>query len=211
MLTVPGRFGDGDGGPSLGRALEQQLGQRLWPVHRLDREVSGLVLFARDAQAHRQASAAFEGRRVDKQYEALTEGAALIVSCPAEFTWNSRLVRGKKRAFEAPHGKPALTRAEALARVAAGPWLAPASPVPSPPQLVRWRLYPETGRAHQLRVHLARAGFPVAGDALYGAHTRLIQPEAIALRSVRLAFTEQDGQALGISAAIELPGFQPPG
>ena len=55
---------------------EQQLGQRLWPVHRLDREVSGLVLFARTAEAHRLAGGAFEGRRVDKQYQALTEGAA---------------------------------------------------------------------------------------------------------------------------------------
>ena len=68
VLTVPGRFGDTPDDPSLGRALEQQLGQRLWPVHRLDLEVSGLVLFARSAEAHRVANAAFEGRRVEKQY-----------------------------------------------------------------------------------------------------------------------------------------------
>jgi tRNA pseudouridine32 synthase / 23S rRNA pseudouridine746 synthase len=207
VLTVPGRFGDGEDGPSLGRQLEQQLG-RLWPVHRLDREVSGLVLFARNAEAHRLANGAFEGRRVDKQYQALTEGAALIASCPASFTWKSLLVRGKKRAFEAPHGKPAVTRAEALARVPAGPWLAPESAMPSPPQLVRWQLFPETGRPHQLRVHLARAGFAVAGDALYGAKTAFVQPAAIALRSVRLAFAEADAKALGVPGPFELPGFE---
>jgi 23S rRNA-/tRNA-specific pseudouridylate synthase len=215
VLTVPGRFGDDDSGPSLGRQLERQLGQRLWPVHRLDREVSGLVLFARSAEAHRLAGGAFEGRRLDKQYQALTEGAALIPFCPASFTWQSLLVRGKKRAFEAPHGKPALTRADALARIpAASPagvsWLAPDSPIPSPPQLVRWRLLPETGRPHQLRVHLARAGFAVVGDELYGAKTKFAQPEAIALRSVRLAFNEADARALGIPGPIEIPGFEPP-
>jgi tRNA pseudouridine32 synthase / 23S rRNA pseudouridine746 synthase len=210
VLTVPGRFGEEESGPALGRQLEQQLGQRLWPVHRLDREVSGLVLFARTAQAHRLAGAAFEGRRVDKQYQALTEGAALIPACPASFTWQSLLVRGKKRAFEAPHGKPALTRAEALARVAADPWLAPDSPVPSPPQILRWRLLPETGRPHQLRVHLARAGFAVVGDALYGAKTKFVQPGAIALRSVRLEFNEADARALGIPGPLELPGFYTP-
>jgi tRNA pseudouridine32 synthase/23S rRNA pseudouridine746 synthase len=206
-LTVPGRFGDEDSGPALGRQLEQQLGQRLWPVHRLDREVSGLVLFARSAEAHRLANAAFEGRRVDKQYQALTEGAPLIPFCPASFSWQSLLVRGKKRAFEAPHGKQAVTRAEALARIPAEPWLAPDSPPLSPSQLVRWQLYPETGRPHQLRVHLARAGFAVAGDALYGAKTKFVQPAAIALRSVRLAFNQDDARALGIPGPIELPGF----
>lgn len=208
---MPGRFGPDDSGPALGRLLEERLHQRLWPVHRLDREVSGLVLFARSAEAHRVANAAFEGRRVDKQYEALTEGAALVAACPESFTWKSLLVRGKKRAFEAPHGKPAVTRAEALARVPAAPWLAPGSPLPEPPQLVRWRLYPETGRPHQLRVHLARAGFAVAGDVLYGARTKLVQELAIALRSVRLAFNDKDAEALGLADAIEIPGFADPG
>ena len=207
VLTVPGRFGEDERGASLGRSLEQRLGQRLWPVHRLDLEVSGLVLFARSAHAHRVANDAFEGRRVDKHYEALTEGAALVAACPATFEWKSLLVRGKKRAFEAPHGKPALTRAEALARVPAQPWLQPGSPLPTPPQLLRFRLYPETGRPHQLRVHLGRAGFTVVGDSLYGARTVFVQPGAIALRSVRLAFTEPDREALGIPGPLEIPGF----
>jgi tRNA pseudouridine32 synthase/23S rRNA pseudouridine746 synthase len=210
VLTVPGRFGDQPDSPSLGRRLEQQLGQRLWPVHRLDHEVSGLVLFARSAEAHRVANAAFEGRRVDKQYQALTEGAVLIPFCPSNFTWNSLLVRGKKRAFEAPHGKPAVTRAQALARVPAGPWLAPGSAVPTPPQLLHFRLSPETGRPHQLRVHLARAGFAVVGDALYGAKTLFFQPGAIALRSVRLAFEAEDQATLGLPGPIEVLGFEVP-
>ena len=207
---MPGRFGEDERGPALGRQLEHQLGQRLWPVHRLDREVSGLVLFARTADAHRLASAAFEGRRVDKQYQALTEGATLIPSCPVSFTWNSLLVRGKKRAFEAPHGKQAVTLAEAVARVPVGNWLAADSPVLSPPQLLCWRLLPETGRPHQLRVHLAKAGFPVVGDTLYGARTKFVQPDAIALRSVRLAFNEADARALEVPGPIELPGFESP-
>src|SRR4051794_26970720 len=113
-LTVPSRTGAADPRPCLGRMLEIATGRRLWPVHRLDFEVSGLVMFARNPEAHRIASQAWEGRRVKKVYEALTDGE---VAAPAEFHWESLLVRGKKRTFEAPHGQRAVTVARATGRV----------------------------------------------------------------------------------------------
>ena len=205
-LTVPSRLGAADPRPCLGRELEAALGQRLWPIHRLDLEVSGLVLFARNADAHRIASGAFENRCVDKAYEALCEGADQIDELPAEFDWRSRLVRGKRRSFEAAHGSPAHTRARALARVKAAPFLE--SDGDAPGELLHFRLEPETGRPHQLRVHLARAGFPVAGDALYGARTRLRDPKSIALRSVSLHFSaEVDRTALGLPDTLTVPGL----
>jgi 23S rRNA-/tRNA-specific pseudouridylate synthase len=210
-LTVPSRIGAADPRPCLGRLLETAIRGRLWPVHRLDFEVSGLVLFAKNADAHRIASQAWEGRRVAKLYEALTEPegkdpegkAKDKLALPAAFRWESLLVRGMKRTFEAPHGQRAVTVARAVGRVPATTVLAGAEG--EPPELLRWELEPETGRAHQLRVHLVRAGFPVAGDTLYGAVTTLRQPQAIALRAVRLELTEAaDRQALGLPAVLEV-------
>jgi tRNA pseudouridine32 synthase / 23S rRNA pseudouridine746 synthase len=209
VLTVPGRMGSADPRPVLGRELERRLGCRLWPVHRLDLEVTGLVVFARTAEAHRIAGAAFESRRVRKHYRALTEGAGALAALPASFTWDSLLVRGKKRSFEAPHGKQAITQAQAVRRVPAAGWLA-ADEGGAPPvsELIEWALEPETGRAHQLRVHLSQAGFPVVGDALYGARTRFATPSAIALRSVRLELTDAgERAALGLAGPLEVAGF----
>lgn len=177
MLTVPSRLGAADARPCAGRELEVELGQRLWPVHRLDLEVSGLVLFAKDAEAHRAASAWFEGRDVHKRYQALTEPGA--ASPPGgDVTWRSRLLRGKKRAYASPHGKEAETRARCRGR--RGEWLL-------------WELEPLTGRPHQLRVHLAAHGFVIAGDTLYGA-TRPWPGAGIALRAVQLELSSCAGR-----------------
>ena len=177
MLTVPSRLGVDDPRPCAGRELERELGLRLWPVHRLDLEVSGLVLFAKDPEAHRAASAWFEGRDVHKRYQALTERGA--GAPPAgEVTWRSRLLRGKKRAYESPHGKSAETRARCLGRQ--GDWLS-------------WELEPLTGRPHQLRVHLAAHGFVIAGDELYGA-THPFAGGGIGLRAVSLELSACPGR-----------------
>jgi tRNA pseudouridine32 synthase / 23S rRNA pseudouridine746 synthase len=208
VLTVPSRQGAADVRPVMGRQLEGVLGIRLWPVHRLDYEASGLVIFAKSAESHRVASSAFERRRVCKNYEALTEGADRIATLPASFVWQSRLVRGKKRSFEAPHGKLAVTRARAIARVQAAAFVRTIPDVVRPSLLLRWWLEPETGRPHQLRVHLARAGFPIAGDRLYGAQTIFKDSEAIALRAVRLEFLDEDDRrALQLTGALEIAGF----
>jgi 23S rRNA-/tRNA-specific pseudouridylate synthase len=215
VLTVPSRTGDDDPRACFGRQLEAALDVRLWPVHRLDFEVEGVVLFAKHGNAHRIANAAFEARRVDKRYEALSEGAAKLASSPlpVSFTWESLLVRGKRRSFEAPYGKESRTNARAVALQPAGGRLdtktstgVPAVGVPQ--TLVHWELAPETGRPHQLRVHLAKAGFPVAGDVLYGAVCPLVVPDLIALRSVSLEFLdESDRNALGITGPLRVPGL----
>ncbi len=208
VLTVPSRMGSEDPRPCLGRTLEQTLGVRLWPVHRLDLEVSGIVLFARTADAHRLASDAFESRQVEKRYEALCEGSARVTTLPAAFDWESRLVRGKRRAFAAPHGKTARTHAEVVARVSAA-HVTGLGPTATEGDLLHFALAPETGRPHQLRVHLAAAGFPIVGDDLYGSQLALADPEAIALRSVSLTFIGPNAaRTLGIEAPLTVPGWR---
>jgi len=200
VLTVPGRQGADDPRPVLGVWLQEQLGHRLWPVHRLDFEVSGIVVFARTADAHRVANRAFESRRVSKTYVALTT----LAGAPARGTpvsWASKLVRGKKRSFEAPHGQLARTHAVSVGPVDAATAGAFASVAP----LCGWRLQPETGKPHQLRVHLANAGHPIAGDTLYGGPA-VDSAAGIALRSIELVFTDaEDARALQVTSPLRVP------
>ncbi len=71
QATIPGR---GDIGEPLNKELERRLGVKLWVVHRLDREASGLVVFAKDAETHKALCADFESRRADKTYLAAVKG-----------------------------------------------------------------------------------------------------------------------------------------
>lgn len=188
-LSVPSRQGAEDARPCLGTHLQEQLKQRLWPVHRLDQEVSGLVLFAKDAPAHKAANLWFENHTVQKIYEALTEGQP---PNEAHQHWESNLLRGKRRAYESPAGKPSVTdaRYEGMQEHHLG-----------------WRLKPRTGRPHQLRVHLSANGFPIVGDALYGS-TRSYEPHAIALRAVMLDFSScSDAASLGLPPMLRVTGL----
>lgn len=200
-LSVPSRLGERDARSCLGRELEKSLGARLWPVHRLDEEASGIILFARDAPSHAEASRWFEHRLVTKTYEALTGiPASGLPAGPRERIWQSRLLRGKRRAYESSHGKPATTRAVLLGEVDAN-----GSPA------LAWTLEPITGRSHQLRYELALHVAPILGDVLYGAASRLpgagagdSDGDAIALRCVRLEFDDESGaNRLGLPAHLQ--------
>lgn len=180
VLSVPGRFGDKDPRPVAGLLLQEQLKTQIFPVHRLDYEVSGLLLFAKTKQAHAVANSWFENKKIKKVYSALTEGVPSLDSKKIEvgdrFQWKCKILRGKKRSYESPHGKLSLTIAEFVG-----------VETYENIQALRWRLEPVTGRSHQLRYDLSRHGFPIIGDILYGSHHPLDQ-EKILLASVELIF-----------------------
>lgn len=149
LLTVPGRDANA---PSLWRLAEAAGGQRLWAVHRLDRETSGLVLFARTAESHRALSQAFEARHVAKRYLARVSPPPV----PAEGTLRGGLVAARRgfmrlaRPGEA--GQSAETDYQTLE-------------VRGDEALLDLR--PRTGRTHQLRIQLAELGSPIVGEPHY--------------------------------------------
>lgn len=178
-LSIPGRDPN-DPRPNEWRTWEEKLGTRLWVVHRIDSEVSGVLLFAKCAEAHRTANFWFEKRQVHKTYEALAEVSADSLPLEeAEVSWRSHLLRGKRRAYEKPFGKESITRAQALGWKSYGE-----------AKFRHVQLRPLTGRPHQLRFEMAKHASPIWGDSLYGAHSVFPIPSAIALRATSLDFSE---------------------
>lgn len=198
FLSVPGRV------PSeikiIGKEIEASLKTRVFPVHRLDREVSGLILFALNAEAHRAANKWFEIATVKKTYQAMTEFIAedlpLTEANERKHEWSCFLVRGKKRAFEAPYGAKSLTLATFEGIIA--------NPEDENQKVLSWTLHPMTGRSHQLRYELSKRRFPILGDSLYGAKKEYIE-NAIALRSIGLNFSGcLDATKFGLPSEIKL-------
>ncbi|SNS59882.1 tRNA pseudouridine32 synthase / 23S rRNA pseudouridine746 synthase [Rhodococcoides kyotonense] len=122
----------------------------LVPAHRLDRVTAGLVLFVADPSCRGAYQALFQERKVRKEYEAVA--AASNREYP--LTVRSRIVK-EKGTFEARevHGEP---NAETLVEL-----------IDERDGLGRYRLYPRTGRTHQLRLHMNSLGTPIIGDDLY--------------------------------------------
>ncbi len=129
-------------------------------LHRLDRETSGVLLLARDEAFAKKAIEAFRQRKVHKEYVAWVEG---VVVEPLEIDLPIHTIKKGKAIsrIDKKRGKPALTRV----------W-----PDEVQGKKSKVRIEIETGRTHQIRVHLAHAGHPIVGDELYGSPTRAKRP-----------------------------------
>ena len=153
-------------------------------VHRLDFDTSGIVVLARGKVMHRALSIAFQEREVDKRYVAVVDGKLMAangeVSLPLLVDWPNRPLH--KVDFD--NGKPSLTRFRLLAYDAAT-------------HSTRVELTPETGRTHQLRVHMQALGHVILGDPLYAEAAVRAKAERLLLHAEFLAFAHpQDGRRL---------------
>ena len=144
-----------DDADSVLSLLRAQLGRLVYPVHRLDRGTSGVLVLALSPDSARALGASFEAGVVDKRYLALVRGV------PREAA--GRIDHAIPRSEDGPR-VPAATRWRTLA--ASAPMQLPDSP-----RTVRFSVleaWPETGRLHQVRRHLKHLGHPVIGDANHG-------------------------------------------
>jgi len=191
LLTIPGRS------PELADCLWQRLRDQfpereVFLVHRLDRDTAGLIVFAltRDAQA--AMGRRFEYRRVRKEYEAWVHGQVAEdegeIDGPIRKNWQRTDAPVYQICPE--RGKAALTRFRVLKREEDHTLL---------------RLFPLTGRSHQLRVHLLSLGHPVVGDPIYAPPE---SPEPLRLCAVSLHFEHplHKGETVSVSVVPPWPG-----
>lgn len=185
------------------KLLRDQIGQWVYPVHRLDKPTSGVLLFALSPEMAREMTLLFEQRRVRKTYIALVRGY-----CEAQGLIDHALKEkpdrlSDRRADPDKPAQPAVTAYRRLARVELPHAVAP---YPSA-RYSLLELNPETGRKHQIRRHLKHISHPVVGDTSYGksAHNRLFQElygcRRLLLAALELAFSHPvSGQALSLRA-----------
>ena len=182
IAAIPAR--DEDPADSLRHRLQEQLGVPLWVVHRIDRETSGVMVFARDADAHRALNLAFQHGQVGKTYHAFTAGAPTPPQGRISVPMHSAR-KGKMR--PAQRGEPGAITA-CTDYVVEQQW------DHGDGVIARVRCHPRTGRQHQIRVHLRSIGCPILRDGYYGLTT--FKPPFDALPITRLALH---------ASAIELP------
>ena len=132
--------------------LKKTLGeQALTPIHRLDRETAGVVIFSRKQESRGAYQSMFQKRVIEKEYEAL---APTLKGVEYPFTYRSRMVDGDK--FFIMKEEPGEPNSETIIEV-----------IEHRADCTLYRLFPHTGRKHQLRLHLASLGIPIINDAFY--------------------------------------------
>ncbi len=141
-----------------------EVGGELRPgiVHRLDKETSGLIVVAKNDVAHRKLATQFSARKVKKRYVALVHGWPAKESGTINTPISRDLVRRTRMTTKGRSGRTAITHYDVRQRIE--------SPY-GKFALLGVRI--ETGRTHQIRVHMSSIGHPVVGDALYGAAREL--------------------------------------
>lgn len=150
LLVIPDRFNSQL--PALNKLLEAGLGQPVWTVHRLDRDTSGVICFAKNEESHKYLSRLFQQHEVVKLYAGLVQGKVFPETGRIEAPIAEHpVVKGKM--ITAKSGKPSVTDYRITEQ-----WALYA--------LVQFQIH--TGRTHQIRVHMQSLGNPIVCDELYG-------------------------------------------
>ena len=174
LLAVPGR------GPDLQDCLASRV-QQVFPtarvVHRLDRDTSGLMLMALDADTQRQLSQQFEKREVHKVYECIVCGIPVQTAGLIDLPIGRDIDHPPRYRIDHEHGRPSQTRWRLL------------EPYSSSARLA---VEPITGRSHQIRLHLAMTGHAILGDPLYADAVASNAADRLQLHACQLTIKHPD-------------------
>jgi tRNA pseudouridine32 synthase/23S rRNA pseudouridine746 synthase len=174
LLAVPGR------GPALQDCLAarvQQCEPEARVVHRLDRDTSGVMLMALDAEAQRALSRQFEARTVRKAYQGIVRGLPAADGGMIDLPIGRDPLRPPTYRIDETGGRPSQTRWRVLERSG---------------DRTRLEIEPITGRSHQIRLHLATLGHPLLGDPLYADDATLRMAPRLLLHATFLAVAHPD-------------------
>jgi RluA family pseudouridine synthase len=187
LASIPESTG---GRPSLLEHLAPAYPGKLYIVHRLDKDVSGAILFAKNANAHRYLNQQFQQHTVQKLYLAVVHGIvnapAMTINLPLREFGSGRVGVDRRR------GKASVTEVQVHLQL---------------PDYALLKVSPLTGRRHQIRVHLYSAGHPVVGDRRYGDPRAQQAFPRLMLHALALIVALPPGRTVTIEAPVP-PSFQ---
>lgn len=187
LLSVPGKGDLTD--CVIARLLVDE--PRTLLIHRLDRDTSGILVFALDKASQSNISRQFQDRQTDKQYEALVVGK-LDGEGSVDVPVNYDPTRPPLHIADPSYNKPALTHWQAVEQFDLQGQV-----------VTRVRLFPVTGRSHQLRVHMQYLGHPIVGDELYADELGQKLMQRLCLHAAQLAFFHPtSGERLSFQSVV---------
>jgi len=184
LLSVPG-IGHDNRDCLAVRVAAAYPGARI--VHRLDRDTSGVIVMARDAEAHRELSRQFHDREVSKTYIAIVAGVMSgdsgVIDLPMRKDMDP--ANAPRQVIDHAEGRPAITH-----------WWVQRRETIDGIDRTRVQLKPVTGRSHQLRLHLKSIGHPILGDDLYAPSAVLAMADRLMLHAQSLTLVHPQTASL---------------
>jgi tRNA pseudouridine32 synthase / 23S rRNA pseudouridine746 synthase len=182
LTSIPGSE---KGKDTLIGLLSRQYQEKLYVVHRLDKDVSGVILFAKNAAAHKCLNDQFSGHIVKKTYCALVLG--VVEKSNGSISKPIRQFGSGRMGVDELRGKPSSTDFEVIERFAEHTLI---------------KAYPATGRKHQIRVHFYSIGHPIAGDTRYGDKEKAKAFPRMMLHALSITFKLPSGEEKTIESPL---------
>lgn len=145
--------------PRLDLIAEKEFG-KLYAVHRIDKDTSGIIIYARNPEAHKNISEQFQERKVQKVYHCIVHGRPMWDTLHVELPLLPDGDPRHRTVVNKRFGKPSITDFKVIAECGSYTWI---------------EARPKTGRTHQIRVHLAENGFSIVCDPLYSGNQKPIR------------------------------------